>query len=119
MYLIGYIEDITTNYKVEDFLWSGSGDGDNETDVNIADEDVWWQYTTTIIQTTTVMWTSTATVYRSKHLSSPPIITTPVRSHLRLFLWLNIGTYLEMKHISKFRNWDLKMSRKNKLITVD
>lgn len=75
---IGYMEDVTTNYKVEDFLWSGSGDGDNETDVNVADEDVWWQYTTTIFQTTTVMWTSTATVYRNKHHSTPSIIIKPV-----------------------------------------
>lgn len=53
-------EDVRKNYKVEDFLWSGSGDGENEIEtVPATDEQTSWEHTTTVFHTTTIITTST------------------------------------------------------------
>lgn len=52
-------EDLRKNYKIEDFLWSGSGDGENETELPATEEQATWERTTTVFHTTTIISTST------------------------------------------------------------
>lgn len=52
-------EDLRKNYKIEDFLWSGSGDGENETELTATQEQTTWERTTTVFHTTTIISTST------------------------------------------------------------
>ncbi|XP_065207188.1 uncharacterized protein LOC135836338 [Planococcus citri] len=68
-------EDLRRNYRLEDFLWSGSGDGENETEPSPVDESTPWERITTVFHTTTVV--STATIfYKTVSVSTTESNTT-------------------------------------------